>query len=418
MRGYSFVKKVFVFLYPGTSGGAGTLSIRLGKFLVNLGYEVIYICEEVTDDYNMKIMKENGIKVLELRKKDIIQGLCRHTNNFNLTFLTYRLDEFLFVETLKRQLTIDNNFLYTISNNGLIKGENYNKAIQIITKSFIKSIIKKADLNNSIIYPANQTIELMQNYYNLELDQNREKVLRLPMEIKEFDVEVIKGKKSLECFNMIAILRADFPFLGYVVGLIKDFEKIYKANNKVTLSIISRGKGFTEIRNTIETLEVEVQTKIDLIEGVPYEQLGEYFNKSHLNIGQGTTVLDAANHGVPSLIIKENSYECLTKGFYNRESDYLCAQRHEEVEPIFNYVDKLMRLTEIEYLELCNNTYQSLRDNNSIENFTSRLLEIQNVKKYRVFSKQDFFKMDLLENTHKIIKKLNLIRKGFVSKES
>ena len=90
---------VFVIFRSGISGGTATLSIRIGEWLVNNGYEVLYICQNYNDMNNVKTMKKKGIQVYKWGLKEIVDNLSKKYNGCEFNVLTYSLNEFLFINS-------------------------------------------------------------------------------------------------------------------------------------------------------------------------------------------------------------------------------------------------------------------------------------------------------------------------------
>jgi hypothetical protein len=151
------------------------------------------------------------------------------------------------------------------------------------------------------------------NRYKITENNGNNTIVRLPMEIKDFDI--IKQKDSI--INILTVSRFDFPFKAYILGLIDSFKSIALTNQNVTLTIIGYGNGEAVVRQRIMTLKENIKNRINLINKVPYSEIDRYIDQCDLFVGMGTTILDAANRNkisITAVAFQENDYSL---GFFH-----------------------------------------------------------------------------------------------------
>ena len=141
-----------VIFRSGISGGTATLSIRIGEWFLEKGYEVLYICQECNDCNNVKIMNNMGIKVHKWQLPEIKKLFKQNYGDNKFIALTYSLDEFIYVESLRKEINIVKNILYVVSYSGLVKGANYNLIIKYLIKKFYGHLIIKLNNSKCIVY--------------------------------------------------------------------------------------------------------------------------------------------------------------------------------------------------------------------------------------------------------------------------
>lgn len=369
------MKRVYVILSPGSAGGTGTLSIRVSTELVNRNQDVVYICQEFTDLNNIKVLRTLGVKVLRLEKKHICNNLVElYGDNADFIFLSYTLNEYLFIDKNKSKIKIHKNVLYIVHKNELTKGMKLNVALKTGVTFIYKPIIKNLVLSNDVIFMDDFCVPEINRYYNLHTNLSSIKVIKLPIVVNNIDISEVKDKFQSIDFNILTIARAEFPFKGYIFGLIDDFERLSKIHSNLNLKIISFGVDQNKIVEKYNSLPKEMRNKIELVGQVSYESLSNYFRESHLYVGMGTTVLDAANHGVPSIVVEPYTYRNNSSGFFHDNPNMLAAQS-EIIKPSYNSINCVMRMQEEEYVDLCIEEHIALENNYGINAFVDELIE-------------------------------------------
>ena len=380
------MKTVFVIFRSGISGGTATLSIRIGEWLANNGYEVLYICQNYNDMNNVRTMKEKGIQVYKWGLKQIVNKLSKKYNSCNFNVLTYSLNEFLFIETLKERLRIIKSTLYAVGANGLIKGSKLPSIFRGITSIFYAKIIKELIANESVLFINKASLDLTEKYFRITIKNKKDIIYYLPIEVHPYDKNTVSRKAELETFNILTIARADFPFKGYIIGVIDDFKKLCDIHDNMTLTIITFGKDKDKIAEKIKKLPSEVQSKINLIGRTPYEKLREYFAQSHLFLGMGTTVLDAVNHSVPAIVVQPYTYENKTSGFFHKQPVRLTYEGN--LVPAVKFMESIIQMSKHEYEELCKKEYDMLKEYYCMDTLINYLISDKNgrgVKKINSF---------------------------------
>ena len=372
---------IFIIMEPDILGGTATLSIRLGRELVKRRYKVLYVCDKIDDINNVNSMKNEGIEVCCWKQSDICNNLIsRYGERGCYYFLTYRLNEFLLAETLKNRLKIEKNILYIVHHYALVRGTNKNIIIRRIVKTFYKKFIDLLIKHHNIIFMDAISIEETEKHYSLNLDSARNFIFNLPIEPKNLNMDTIDQKHNAKTFNLLTITRADFPFKGYVIGLINDFEKMCSVYNDVNLTIIAFGQDRYKIEKKVNELSICVRKKINLIGQTPYEKLSEYFDKSHLYLGMGTTLLDAVNHGVPALAVQHYTYENYVSGFFYMQPNLLVCKPNI-MNSALPYIENVKIMNKEEYMNLCKKEHDTLLKHYNIELLANYLVDKNNIMK-------------------------------------
>lgn len=369
----------FIFLRTGISGGTGTLSIRLSESLIKKGYEVLYICQEINDINNEDSLKKIGVKVHKWKQNKVPDKLIQtYGRKQKYIFLTYSLNEFLIVESMKEYINIHKSILYVVHQYGLTKGYGLSNWVKPILTRFYKRIVNKILNSESVIFMDDFILSFTKEYYNLECNDKNNLIINLPMVVNKFDLNSVDNKFKLNIFNLLTISRAEFPFKGYLIGLIKEFNKLCEIYNDIELTIITFGQDVERVNKELNDLPREVKEKIHVCGQTSYDKLRNYFNRSHLYVGMGSTILDAANHSTPSLIVSQYTYDCYTSGFFHMQPNLLVAKENGS-EGIKAYVKKVKSMDHKAYQELCMKDYRALSENYNMNSFFN-YIERDNLK--------------------------------------
>lgn len=374
-----YIRPTIIIYRHDTLGGTGTLSYRLGKWLVQNNYEVIYLCERFNDKNNVDDMIDVGIKVRRLQYKDIVIKLNNEFGNRSYIVLSYSMYEFLRIELLKKKLNIVRNIVYIVGYRELMKGLYSNFIIKNVIRFFYKKIIEKILQNNQLIFMEEHSIKLAIEYYNLKGVNVKDIIFPLPIETKPYKKDIILKKIENEKFEILTITRAEFPYKGYILGLIDEFDQLSNEYNNVYLTIIAHGNDVNKILAKIRSLSKEKIDKIKLVGLTPYNELENYFHEASLYVGMGTTILDSVNHSTPAIIVKPHTYACVTSGFFNRQP-YSLGACEDKLVSFHNIVSKVIQMNEYEYMKLCMLENSILSEKYDI-NKLSEFLTAQNISK-------------------------------------
>jgi len=375
-------------------GGTETLILRMALWCAQKDISVSIFCENMTVEIRNSLVNDN-INIVYLKKlddKEIKTKLEEYDDSYKLNIYSFDFNAFMQIENARKKINSSLNidtYLYVVHPNCLIKtGRLKIPFIKEIYVSFYKSIIIKLLKNNNVLFMDEQTIEATQNYYNIIINEDAKKIIRLPMFIQKVSPNIFKEKYKKDTFNILTIARAEFPFKGYLIGLIDDYEKLKKTYEYLCLSIISYGEGEEIIRDKIARMPIDIQKDIKLIGKIPYEMLNNYFDEANLYIGMGTTVLDAANNGVPSIVTAFNTHECITTGYFWQNVDNL-GYCEEKMLPCKELIKEVVSMSLEEYIEMCRNNYKYFEEMYNIDYIMGKIINSRNLKKQVAISKRD-----------------------------
>ena len=232
--------------------------------------------------------------------------------------------------------------------------------------------------NKNMYFMDEETLEYAQKCYpNISFSQNN--IIRLGMDVKDYNESVRKKVCGLSKFCILTVSRLEFPFKGYILGLIKDFALLHNKYPDMELNIIGGGEGMAEVETILSDYDEKIKQDIHLIGYVAYEELAKYFERSHLYVGMGTTVLDASMRGVPAIVATGYQRENFCCGYFYdnyKVVGKLINESGAQDYHFYDLIEKIYQMSIDEYLEKCRLSYKIVKENYDIELIMNRLISL------------------------------------------
>lgn len=359
----------FVINYTGFAGGTGTLSIHLSKYLLDKGHNVYFLYRKIDDIDNYNKLKKYGVNLLKFEKNSITDQSFIHFDS-KFFFISYSFIQYIEMVMLTQSRKNITNLLYIVHpSNGIPK----NKIGRLIYRYLFSSVIARMNSNGLLL--------LMDNYCRqsyCELYRGKtigtDNVLLLPYAISDA-TSIVFEKSDDTNIRLLTIARAEFPFKGYIFGLIKQIVILSTENPTIKLQIIASGEQERDLQAEIDKIPTDFRNCVEFVGRVPYEKLADYFKSTDLYIGMGTTVLDAANHGIPALVVNSYTYESETFGYFSDNPTELAAMNGDTVHTDV-FIREFIRKSPKEREALGKASYEALKAHYSDRFFLKKLFEI------------------------------------------
>lgn len=343
-----------VFVYTNiVVGGIQTLLLRLSCALINRGYTVsIYynsIYSNGEQDYTSK-----GIKVYQY------QGVYPKSfeyKNKGLTIITFEALVYikLVMDNHKCNSNQNDVFLYSVhpyTFEYFFKGCKYRVFYKLFHNSFY-NFVRKSVLNGYVFFMDEQCMNSTGKEYSIDYDNGKmtDHILRIifPIDNRRYVSSYLN-----ENFRILTVSRADFPFKGYIKGLIEEFANLSNKYKNMKLTIVTSGNQVECIYDWCKGL-----SNIDIVENVSYESLPQYYKNADVYIGMGTTILEAAAEGVIAIPVSPYTYECKTHGLFSEKPNWILTEINEG-ESVSNELEDIVVLSEKEFNELRKKSRESL----------------------------------------------------------
>lgn len=339
-------------------GGNETLILRMAKWLILNNYNVSLLCNYESKEFKLENEKV-GLKIIKIDDwiNLSIDNLGNNYRDTKLKVICFNIYDYLFLKLNSKNSY--NILLYVVHPYTLFLGEEKGKKKYMkIFRYPIYKILHKGYENNEIVFMDKDCIEKTEKYYNQVC--TKKTIVKLPIDIPS---NSYKSQNKKEIFTILTIARADFPFKGYILGLIDDFIKLESKINNIKLCIISSGKDECVIEKKLSDRK---SPNIVFIKGCASEELEKYYNNANLYIGMGTTVLLAASYGIPVLLVEPYTYSCKVGGLFNENYD-LVEANPSIISDCYEEINKIYNMPDDEYMLLKKDTYKKVVQNYSAD---------------------------------------------------
>lgn len=333
-------------------GGCELLIEKVSRQIVTQGVSAKILCKTIDEEMH-KRFEQSGVEIHQLKDWDSNKELRSYiSTDHEVRMITFFWEDFVRVYRIKKRGM--KTVLYAIHFQALTVGANcrfplLKKVLKVIgAKSIYKLLTSK-----KILCMDEQTVQYTQNYFKDKFlnDTSIYKIVRIPINLTDVSEDQLRKRAGSFDFNILSIARADFPFKGYLLGLIDFVERLEDKNN-LHLDIVSYGSDIDKLRNKIDALDAETQKIITLHGKTDYDALDQYYDRAKLYIGMGTTVLDAAQRGIISVPAVPYTEELVVDKFFHDDYRVLAVEEGDMPDHILNLWEAVRGLSSKEYFEL------------------------------------------------------------------
>jgi hypothetical protein len=260
--------------------------------------------------------------------------------------------------------------------------------------------LQKALKENKIIVMDEKTIEYAEDYYKgtLLFSRLHNKIVRIFVEDSGYNEFKLNEKIVSKTFNILAIARAEFPFKGYLLGLVRDFPKY--ADYQTYLDIVSYGPDIKKLKDELLILNESYKGRVKIHGKKTHKELFPYFDSSNVYVGMGTTILDAAVRKVISIPIQSYTDKVFASNYFhlNYRNVVDDGKGHNNFAQL---IQGIRNMNEMEYKKACNESRDIVLQYYEAKKNTSLLLKFINES-----PQDDFCFIYALINFLKKIKKM------------
>lgn len=329
-------------------GGAETLLLRIGRYFNSRGREAVVYCKTI-DPKMLKEFMSRKVTVKEVDDHCLEPFLDNYSDNDIIITLVMRA--FFQVQqysyAYKKECRI---FLYVV--HPLCCKYNYSSQITkfIFWNAFRDTVYRYIE-NGNIFFMDRVTIEETENFYHKQIRKEDKRICLLPMEAydngwREKIEQRIVSKKRM--FTVLAVARADYPFKGYIFGLIEVIKILRAELMEITLTIVTSGAQVNNLYKHLEDCDKQWREYIKVCIDISPTELDVFYGSAHLYVGMGTTILEAARSGIPALSVRPYSYECKTNGFFSKHWEVLGVWNSEGRE-ISSFIKEVYYMSDERY---------------------------------------------------------------------
>jgi|GEM_PF-3536934 len=378
-------------------GGVETYLLRIFKWCYSKQIESVLVVDTVCnfDCQTKETINKYQVKVIELnfikpKSEDLLEVNKEIASSKNTILLSFKIKAFFLGDLIiRKNKNIENLNHYYYVLHPSITSVSPNPVIDGIYKIIFKNIVKSMIANRNVFFMDEQTRNYCMNRFNLDSNDagvNEVKIIRLGMEINnKVDIKNLEERAVAENPNILTMLRFDFPFKGYVIGLIHSFVKLKEKYPKIKLTIVGFGKSYSRVVEEISKISEEYRKDIVLLDKIDYENLDSVFKTATVYVGMGTTVLDATSRGVISIVASAFQYEDFSTGFFYEDFRVVGKILGEAGSDKFKFHDLMEEVLEMDkaiYMENTLKSYQLYVENYNIDVVMEEIISMPlNLKK-------------------------------------
>lgn len=237
---------------------------------------------------------------------------------------------------------------------------------KIVNKKFA-NIYKIAYEGNNLHFFATRFYKEIQDNYNIFFKEPDKFLLKYINPRVEFSEDHIRRVYKSDYFSIITAGRFDFPHKAYLLGLIDSFSILKKKYKKMRLLIYGAGDGEEQVRSRVDNLPEAVKKDIIIHSPIPPNDLINVMRTCHLNISVAGCASMGARAGVITLPARHYYDKCEVYGFFPDAK--LLTTESKPGFPVEGYIEKVLHMSEEEYVKYSKLAYHSFDEDAAQENY-------------------------------------------------
>ncbi|MCR5755424.1 MAG: hypothetical protein K6G30_11525, partial [Acetatifactor sp.] len=208
-----------------------------------------------------------------------------------------------------------------------------------------------------------------------------------PIDIKPKDNFLDYIREGFDSQVILAAARAEFPFKGYLLGLVDEFEKIKKVIPNAQMKIVSEGEDIEVLKGRIDQLEPVTKKGIELSGWITYEELIEEIIHCRVFVGMATGLLDASKNYRISIPVKHTTEKCVASSFFYEKPLMLAEQfKTTENNRMYDLLMEALGQNFDEYKERCIASFEKIQEVYNDDSVMQQFLMCAENNKTTVFS--------------------------------
>lgn len=356
-----------VFIYRNIIiGGCEILIQRLSQEL-NKQCEVIVVCSSIDDSMRANFEAGNIHYIIEAEwclPKIVKKYFTKHTS-----YITFFVGDFLEVWSVEKKYK--NTFLYVVNPN--IFNVARNKLKRFLILRFLRSFFIDLIDTHKIFFMDEQCLESTSKYLKTSVDKFKNAlIIRISCDKND---NLLRDKIRPNSINILSIARADFPFKGYLLGLIEWFVNNCANDSRFNMKIITYGAGEKEIKDVYSNIDKKIQQKIEIIGKTNPSMIKDYIDWAAFYIGMGTTIINASQRGVISFPVATFTYDLIIKDYFYNVPNCVAIEKSDN-EDFLDLKNCLIDIYDNRYQELSKKHVQVVSELYSSESNATHLYNL------------------------------------------
>lgn len=349
----------------GLGGGVATLILRMGSWLIDHDCTVYAV---VTNDGDMLLQRqveEKGIHVCkDANVRRSLHSIYRQNESF---FICFEIEAFMQVEIYCKKPrynifydVIPDPYKRFVNRNGVEKC-----AGKLFKRIYFKPLAVHMAKRKRLVYMDVTVQQSLTKYFNGRI---KAKIIHLPYKPGSKNNWNIKHKKPV----ILSAARLEFPFKGYLIGLIDIFEDISKKHD-IRLKIVGSGDGRQMLLDKVKNSNVK--DKVELANAVGYDELLREMAAARVFVGMGTTVLDAAAQGTLSIPVSMETFQCQSRDFFSDYPEISVTDEFIVFESTRKLIEEAFMMSDLEYAAKIKEQRKNLTDHYEISRIMKQWMD-------------------------------------------
>ena len=356
------MKIIFIYTHA-VIGGAETLIYRIAQRALERGISTSFYCSSACDEI-IDLFSKASIPIYEYGEI-LNPSICDIKDDDIVITMGSRqyLEALCYLSKKKIAAKL---FLYIVHPDTVA---NWLNGKSLKRKKFFSPIIEQSITNNNFIFMDEQCWEETIRFYQYDFSEKQRVIKRLSITEKpEIKNDILIHKK--QDFTILTVARADYPFKGYVKGLLSIFEELSDLYD-LNMIILASGKSMGVLKEWIS--QNVYRNKIKLYENVNYYDIDAYYQQASLYVGMGTTVLEASSYSVPSIAVEYDTYECRAKGIFFEDPTHVAIDKGigESCLPL---IKTIIDTSDSDYIDIACKSREVIKKNYNADEFIDYVL--------------------------------------------
>ncbi len=350
----------------GAYGGGQTLMLRICTWLNSQHIKAVLLCDNADNTEIVKALLDvdADIRVISIYDfKKLGNEIRELLSQEEIKVINFAWNQYLSIEIVKKENGFQfDNFIYCIHPQTFMKGNGIGlPVLQSHIKNEYAGILERVNENGALLMMDEITWNITEEYFGKTI-RVKQPIIRIPIFIEELADKDQIIRDGFENEIIFTSARAEFPFKGYMIGLIDVFKEVKQNHKETKLVIVSGGNDYGQLEEKIASMPDEIKESIELHGWMNQSDLIALMKKSKLVIGMGTTLLDASRNYKPCIPVCTYTMECKTDGFFDEKPENINAITGDK--SVAELISQTLNLTFEEYrckaektFEAASNTY-------------------------------------------------------------
>lgn len=360
----------------GIYGGSLTLLLRMCMWLRENKKKTAVICLHDDNTEIVEKLRYIGVKIYKLDVKNTKKGirlLKRLCEIEEVITLSFGWNNYIEMEIIKKSgnLYFD-NFIYCIHPDTFKRGKGFrNEWLKKYAIFSYRGMLLRMSKNHAVFSMDEVNVDETTDYLNIDFKDGIE-ILRLPVIFKERKDRHNLIRTGYDGNIIMTAARAEFPYKGYMIGLIDSFSELKKKYPYIRLEIISAGDDLDKLRDKIQ--KNPDKDSIILHGWMDYDRLLHTMENCKLFIGMGTGLLDAVTRYKPAIPVNFNTYGCYAERRMSQDPRYLDTKDVHCINPAVELMSEVLSMTFEEYEKECVDSFEKAKELYDIDMIMGKLI--------------------------------------------